>query len=277
MEKRVNIYISGKRRITIPVNPEEVRISYPGGDRTANILALGEVLIPGLPGLVNIGWESFFPYTGSHFEVGDGIMSYLNFFREVQADPSQVLEIVISEMAVTLKCRLEKFEYWRVGGDDDCHYSVDFTMFRDYSPKIIGQGKAVNVPSPSTTMPRQVTSTTRRARAVASVEIPDLDSTVSRVSAIPTISSQPTSPNPASETLTRDNPTAQLAVGTPVRVWGEKHSTSSGGVSLGVETNTHCKVHLIDREASFPINISTLTGSPLGWVELKACSLEGSR
>ena len=41
----------GGKKYTLPVNPEEIEVSHPHADKTADVAGLGEILIPQKPGL----------------------------------------------------------------------------------------------------------------------------------------------------------------------------------------------------------------------------------
>ena len=56
------IYVKmGGRKITLPVNPEEIQVTHPNVDKTADIAGVGEVLIPQKPGLKEVSFSSFLP------------------------------------------------------------------------------------------------------------------------------------------------------------------------------------------------------------------------
>ena len=54
------IYVKiGGKKYTLPVNPEEIEVSHPHVDKTAEIAGLGEILIPQKPGLREVTFNSF--------------------------------------------------------------------------------------------------------------------------------------------------------------------------------------------------------------------------
>ena len=51
----------GGDTIEFPVNPKEYSISYPSDNKTYNVLDIGEIVVPRLPSLMEVSWESYFP------------------------------------------------------------------------------------------------------------------------------------------------------------------------------------------------------------------------
>ena len=56
-----DIYLKFGSRIKIPVNPEEISITYPSKNQTYEILNSGEVVVPMPPGLTEVSFSSFIP------------------------------------------------------------------------------------------------------------------------------------------------------------------------------------------------------------------------
>ena len=51
-QKGYSIYLTfGKKKIRIPVNPEELEIQYPTGHKTYDVLGIGQVVVPKRPSL----------------------------------------------------------------------------------------------------------------------------------------------------------------------------------------------------------------------------------
>lgn len=59
-ETRIYIKING-RKYVLPVNPEEIQVTHPYVDKTAEVASVGEILIPQKPGLREVTFSSFLP------------------------------------------------------------------------------------------------------------------------------------------------------------------------------------------------------------------------
>lgn len=56
--------------IVIPVLPEKIKVSSPGGNETVSVLGLGDVLLLRQKGLRTISWDSFFPVHSAPYVTG---------------------------------------------------------------------------------------------------------------------------------------------------------------------------------------------------------------
>lgn len=131
------IYVKiGGKKYTLPVNPENISVTHPYVDKTAEIAGVGEVLIPQKPGLREITFESFFPGNDD---------PYVHDYR----NPRTLAKAFERAWKNRTKCRLiiaRSIDYdtniqcvisdWKVedrGGEpDDLYYSVTFREYRSY-------------------------------------------------------------------------------------------------------------------------------------------------
>ena len=144
------IYIKiGSRRITLPVNPEDISVSHPYVDKTAEIAGVGEILIPQKPGLREVSFSSFLP--------GSDDDPYVHDYRS----PKTIAKAMEKAWRNRTKCRLiisRSNDYdtnmtcvisdWKItdrGGEpDDLYYDVTFREYRSYS---VAQMTVINAAS----------------------------------------------------------------------------------------------------------------------------------
>lgn len=133
------IYLSFGRRITIPVNPQEIKITYPSNNATYDVLGLGEIVVPKSPGLQEVSWESFFPSSNEDpYTNGTASPSAIikTLTRAKKNKKTGRLIISRSELFDTnLRCIIEDFETRDKGGEPgDIYYSILLKEYRDYAP-----------------------------------------------------------------------------------------------------------------------------------------------
>ena len=140
------IYVKmGGRKITLPVNPEEIQVTHPNVDKTADIAGVGEVLIPQKPGLKEVSFSSFLPGNSD---------PYVHDYR----NPRSIAKAFEKAWKNRTRCRLiisRSIDYdtnmlcvvsdWKIsdrGGEpDDLYYEV---TFREYRPFGVSQMTVIN-------------------------------------------------------------------------------------------------------------------------------------
>ena len=140
------IYVKiGGKKYTLPVNPEEIEVSHPHVDKTAEIAGLGEILIPQKPGLREVTFNSFFPGNDD---------PYVHDYR----NPRSIAKAFERSWKNRTRCRLiisRSIDYdtnmlcvvsdWKIsdrGGEpDDLYYEV---TFREYRPFGVSQMTVIN-------------------------------------------------------------------------------------------------------------------------------------
>lgn len=135
--EEIGIYFTSQSgTIQIPVNPEKIKITYPGTNKTTEIVKLGQVNILKRKGLATYEFESFFP-GGTWFP---GITSntvldpsiYEQFFTEVMEN-SQYIKMVISGLRISSLVSVEKFVPDRRAGEhEDLYYSLELKEYRPF-------------------------------------------------------------------------------------------------------------------------------------------------
>lgn len=86
--------------IELPVNPSDVTITYPGNPTNYDVEGVGDVVIPRIPKLANVTFESFFPrerifITGTNSTSWHTPEWYVNYFRSLQKK-KEPFELTIS-------------------------------------------------------------------------------------------------------------------------------------------------------------------------------------
>lgn len=142
--------------IEIPVNPQEYTISYPTENKIYNILSIGDVVLPELPSLMEVAWDSYFPGNSQ-----DGMLMghtwkqperYIKTIREAM-EKKYVVDLVISRYEAdgnkmfdtNVSAIIQNFEITEKGGEiGDIYYKISMKEYREFAPKIIQMGKGDN-------------------------------------------------------------------------------------------------------------------------------------
>ena len=100
MRNRYKFYADiGGDTIEFPVNPKEYTISYPTDHKTYNVLDIGEIIVPRMPSLMEVSWESYFPGdTNDPLIMGHDWMDpaeYVELITESR-DNKEICDLVIS-------------------------------------------------------------------------------------------------------------------------------------------------------------------------------------
>lgn len=140
------IYLSGSHgNMELPVNPEEYSIEHPDDHQTYNVLSIGEVIQPRLPGLRNISWEGLLPDSGEAFELGgvdpeefiNAMVDYLGTGEEIRFIASRANENGLL-FDTNIKCVVTNFTQREVGGEPgDVYYSITLSEYRDFEAKVV--------------------------------------------------------------------------------------------------------------------------------------------
>lgn len=165
------IYLAFGRRIRIPVNPEEISITYPSNNETYHVLGVGEIVVPRSPGLTEVSWQSFLPgddgdpYTTSGASP-DSVVKALT--RAKKRKRSGRLIITRAGLLNTnLRCIIEDFETTDKGGEPgDLYYSIRLKEYRAHSAQTV---TIVQPPPPAAAAPDQPAEA---AQATAETERP---------------------------------------------------------------------------------------------------------
>ena len=220
--------------IRIPINPiSDFPFEYPSDNTKYNVLGLGEVIVPRIPKLKKISWESFFPgqpdeafvLTGAGFKPPE---DYINKIKEYQEANEPVRFIVNRYMEdgraifdTNMEVIIEDFTHIEKGGETgDFYYRISLSEYRNFSPRRV----TVGTPNAS----GAVTATATEQRTV---------------------------------------PNNVITVGDMVIANGRYFYTSYGESPFGNANNTTVKVTRIIQNATNGQNYPVLIGN-LGWVQM---------
>nr|WP_314464657.1 hypothetical protein [uncultured Clostridium sp.] len=229
----------GGDTIEFPVNPKEYTISYPADHKTYDILDIGEIIVPRLPSLMEVSWDSYFPGNGDdpliyghdRMEPGD----YVEAIKDAM-DNQEICDLVISRYDAggsrmydtNISAVIADFETTEKGGEaGDVYYKIKFKEYRNYAPIKIPLQDNKNTDSPATFEDSQ--------RAVS--------------------------------------PALELRVGAAVIANGTYYSSSYGDKPTGTANNLSTVVSRIIPDASRPYPI--LIGGSRGWIKADQLQVTG--
>lgn len=237
MATQYSIYLSqGSTTVKLPVNPPEYTISNPSDNLNYNVLGVGQMVVPRIPGQMIISWESFFPASDqetAYLTVGTLRQPeyYLNALKRMQESRSP-LRLIINRydesgggiFDTNIKCIIRRFDQTERGGETgDFYYSIELEEYRDANPDI------VNVALPSTVGVPVVNATTVPQREV---------------------------------------PRTQIVVGDTVIANGRYYASSYGDNPFGNANNRQTTVTRIVSNPQGGQNYPIHIGNALGWLQL---------
>lgn len=265
-EYRIWFKVDGYEEIELPVNPQEVTITYPGNSTNYDVEGIGEIVIPRIPKLATITFESFFPremvwQTVVNSESWYPPEWYVTFFRNIQKS-RQPFELTIvrgydsvkeydSVGGVTVnktdyfdtvldKAVILDFSITDKGGEPgDVYYSMAVSEYRDASPKSMAE--------------------------LAEEEVDESGNVLSQKMVM---------------VVNRPPQTGVIAVGRTVQVNGEVHETPESSDIDWAKAQT--KANQLDSVVSrvLPPEVSSEVHSvyidSLGWVDKGSCKLAES-
>lgn len=229
----------GGDTIEFPVNPKEYTISYPADHKTYDILDIGEIIVPRLPSLMEVSWDSYFPgnsddpliYGHDWLEPGD----YVEAIKDAM-DNQEICDLVISRYNAggsrmydtNISAVIADFETTEKGGEaGDVYYKIKFKEYRNYAPIKIPLENNNNTDSSSTS------DNSQRA----------------------------------------ESPALELRVGAAVIANGTYYSSSYGDKPTGTANNLSTVVSRIIPDASRPYPI--LIGGSRGWIKADQLQVTG--
>jgi len=137
-----------KQSVQLPMNPQEITVSYAGDNTTYNLISLGEVIIPRNPKLATVELSSFFPRNSFI----DGTVSnswykpefYVEFFTQLQKRKT-IFDFIINRydanehmFDTSFKAVLNDFEITDKGGESgDVYFKITVSEYRDTKPQIV--------------------------------------------------------------------------------------------------------------------------------------------
>ena len=154
------------KEFELPVNPQEVTISYPANPTQYDVEGIGEIIIPRLPKLATVTFEAFFPREqifNSMINSGSWYTPewYVSFFKNIQASgvPFELtivrgydeLPVYSGNEVVSIddqmyfntvfdKAVILDFSITDKGGEPgDIYYNISISEYRDASPQSLAE------------------------------------------------------------------------------------------------------------------------------------------
>lgn len=163
---RIWFKVDGFDEIELPVNPQEVTITYPGNVSNYDVEGIGEIVVPRINKLATVSFESFFPRERIYQTVinSDRWYSpewYVAFFRNIQKS-KQPFELTIvrgyddyKEYDENGDYTISRSDYFDTvfnkailidisitdkGGEvGDVYYNMSISEYRDATPKTLAE------------------------------------------------------------------------------------------------------------------------------------------
>lgn len=134
----------GRDTVEFPVNPKEYTVSYPTDHAEYNVLDVGDIIVPKLPSLMEISWESYLPGNPDDpliqghdwMEPGD----YVETIKDAM-DNKEICDLVISRYDASggrmfdtnISAVITKFETTEKGGEaGDIYYKISWSEYREF-------------------------------------------------------------------------------------------------------------------------------------------------
>lgn len=122
--------------IQLPINPEQVEVSYDGNNKLSEIVKIGEVNLLRTRKLATLKFECFFPYE----EWFPGIRTlgrfrrpsfYRSFFVRIM-EASKPCRLVITGLDINMLVSIEQFPFRHQAGDhEDMYYTLSLKEYRN--------------------------------------------------------------------------------------------------------------------------------------------------
>lgn len=242
------IYIKiGGTRYTLPVNPEELQVTHPSTDKTAEIAGLGEVLIPQKPALREISFASFLPGARSDPWV-HGSASARSLAKAMDGAWKGRIKcrLIISrsiDYDTNMQCVISDLKYSDRGGEpDDLYYEITLREYRTY-----GVSQMTVITAAGTTA----------AAAGPGANLTQADGQISQVIT-------------ASVTPVREMDSPQMVVGASLVLNGSCYRTSAADLITGTASGETAALSRIERDQPAPYYVAGY-----GWLKTDAVSLAG--
>lgn len=132
------------RVIQLPITPEDIEITYPGNNKTTDVILLGEVNLLKTRKLATFSIKSWLPdedwYPGIR-TLGKFKKSsyYVNFFEKIR-DAKKPCYFYIYGLNFNMQVSIESFTWQRKGGEhEDLYYTLSLKEYRPFSVRELPQ------------------------------------------------------------------------------------------------------------------------------------------
>ena len=129
--------------MVLPVNPEEISISYPTNNKDYDVIGTGQVVVQRKPALKEVSWEGFFPASRSDPYTDSDADDPEDYVKKIESAmrAKQKIRLIITRDRLydtNMRCIVSEFETTDKGGEPgDIYYSITFREYRDYSPQTV--------------------------------------------------------------------------------------------------------------------------------------------
>lgn len=132
------------RVIQLPITPEDIEVTYPGNNKTVDVILLGEVNLLKTRKLATFTIKSWFPdedwYPGirttGRFKKSS---YYVKFFEKIR-DAKKPCDFYIYGLNFNMKVSIETFTHQRKGGEhEDLYYTLALKEYRPFSVRELPQ------------------------------------------------------------------------------------------------------------------------------------------
>lgn len=142
MSIKIMFQFNGKN-LTVPINPEELKISRSADNTDIDIIGLGKATRKGEPGLESFTIESFFPGPNSYFYTGVLPRTCIEFLNEIWKTDNinnNVGKIVTLGLPIDINMYfvIDDFDYdHKAGEEDDIYYTLSIKKYIPYGAKTV--------------------------------------------------------------------------------------------------------------------------------------------
>ena len=132
------------RVIQLPITPEDIEITYPGNNKSADVILLGEINLLKTRKLATFTIKSWFPdedwYPGIRTTGRFRKSSYYVKFFEKIRDAKKPCDFYIYGLNFNMKVSIETFTHQRKGGEhEDLYYTLALKEYRPFSVRELPQ------------------------------------------------------------------------------------------------------------------------------------------
>lgn len=120
----------GKRKLRLPILPQEVSESGEQDNKTETVNALGEVNLLGLPKLETVPIESHFPKRAMYYDQYKGYPAPKKCVKKIRnMKEGGVVRFIVTPL-INYEATIEKFEWKEQDGTGDIYYSLEIKRYR---------------------------------------------------------------------------------------------------------------------------------------------------
>lgn len=129
----MEIWLKGSKKLRIPVLPSSYQVSSAQMDETVTVTGLGEILLKGKRGLLQVSFSSFFPsfYDPGYCEYSGlkSPMQYVDMIESIKR--SGTVKLVMTGTSASMRCRIQSFEWGEDDGTGDVSYTLAMKEYRN--------------------------------------------------------------------------------------------------------------------------------------------------